>query len=232
MSDPLSVLAGPVSGAPKLQATPRAARARLSAPIRAGSSGGITTDLPRVSGPIVTSFPLAIRRLASSTSQAAATNRLAESQLTRATGATRTTPSRRSSSRSSSGSSSAVTVHHPEGAAIGGTTAEPDAAASTWRAGRSPRRAVTGTGAPESPVSEMVIRPPSVDHGCGPVSIRAIPTFRAGLSSVRPTTSGTGTVAGDTAVACRSLRSTISPRRGSAARTSTPAPRAVPRSRR
>jgi hypothetical protein len=45
--------------------------------------------------------------LRSSTSQAAAMNRSVESQLTRATGAIRTTPVRRLSASSSSGSSSA-----------------------------------------------------------------------------------------------------------------------------
>jgi hypothetical protein len=173
-----------------------------------------------------------MRRLAASTSQAAATCRPPESHATRATGATRTTPIRRSSARSSSGASSAVSCHQPLGTAASASVAAAPACPSACRGGRSASRAVSGTASPESPASTTLIRPPSLDQGCAPVITSAMPTLGGGGASGRPTRTGAPARAGEIAVAWRSLSSTTSPGRLSEATTSRASVSAVPRSSR
>ena len=171
-----------------------------------------------------------MRRLDSSTSQAAATNRLAESQFTRATGATRTTPTRRSSSRSSSGSSSASALHQPgrrrpaSPARRRRRRGPAPAAAAACRGGRVTGRAAARV-ADQRDREAAAVGAPGLRSGLEPGDADVARRRLVGTAhderhaERRPA---------ETALACRSVSSAISPGRDSVASTSPARPSAAP----
>ena len=157
-----------------------------------------------------------MRPFAASTSQAAATNRLVESQLTRATGATRTAATRWSSSLNSSGSRPAVSVHQPAGTPGSESGTVPAHVRERLPGRPLPSRAASGNRSTR--VAHQDDRdPPSIGGpGLGP----GLELPDAGVGRRRPCRGGRRAVAptgsaGERALAWRSVRRTISPGRGS-----------------
>src|SRR5947208_393511 len=214
----------PVSA--KRQRPPRAASARFTWPINAGSAGGSTTlTLVPACGrsPMATSLPPSpparTRFPSSSTASAAATNGPPPAlggAATRAGGATRHTSNRRSSARSSSASSTISPTHQP-GPSDGNEIDTVDPGVASARPTSRPRiRSVTGAGPPSRPAPGV----PTMPTAAAPSVTRTVPTPRFGaawLGGARASTRtprGTAARPDPSAVRCRSL-TTCTSRAGS-----------------